>query len=462
MSDVLKRRAASIERGHHASRMRLAVVSLCVLGTGCVYAACVSVILNGGSAALFSLVPWLAAGALLSCALVALSAVQRASRERWDRGRRGPIVDLLATLPADIAAMEISERAQAKKRLLNRLDVTRDVLTEVLSVNPAAREQLIVGGVAARVERELIGLRRKWHRVSAAGVLGLLGAESSIEALGRTLGNPDPDVAYAAAQALSRYDSPRAYTRLLDALGGDEIPAARIAGLLEAFSCPAARELIEERAGADDPYARYWSAYLLGRLGDPGSAPVVERLARDVNEDVRANAAEALASFPNEPLLRRLLADDSWVVRSHAAKAVGEGRQSELAPPLALLLQDSSWWVRQNAMLALANLGEQAVPALLAQLRSGDRFARNKAAEALIRSGYATEQLARLERGGAGSATAQRFLVDLGRAEALKTIEIAARAAPDGELRMRLISVLRSIGSDEAERVARELAGGDS
>ena len=105
-------------------------------------------------------------------------------------------------------------------------------------------------------------------------------------------------------------------------------------------------------------------------------------------------------------------------------------------------------------MLALANLGEQAVPALLAQLRSGDRFARNKAAEALIRSGYATEQLARLERGGAGSATAQRFLVDLGRAEALKTIETAARAAPDGELRMRLISVLRSISKSGTVSVA--------
>jgi len=462
MSDVLTRRAASIERSHHAGRLRLAVVSLCVLGTGCAYAACLWVILRGGSAALFSLVPWLAAAALLSCAVVALSAVQRASRERWERRRRRPVVDLLATLPAHIAALEISERAQAKKRLLKRLDVTREVLAEVLSVDPAAREQLVVGGVARRVERELIGSRRKWHRVSAAGVLGLLGAESSIEALGRTLGNPDPDVAYAAAQALSQYDSPRAYAKLLDALAGDDIPAARIAGLLEASPCPAARELIEERAGADDPYTRYWSGYLLGRLGNPRSAPVVERLARDVNEDVRANAAEALAGFPNEPLLRRLLTDDSWVVRSHAAKAVGEGRQRGLAPALALLLQDSSWWVRQNATLALANLGEQAVPALLAQLHSGDRFARNKAAEALIRSGYASQQLARLERGGADSASAERFLVDLGRAEALRTIETVARAAPDGELRMRLISVLRSIGSDEAERVARELDGGGS
>ena len=60
---------------------------------------------------------------------------------------------------------------------------------------------------------------------------------------------------------------------------------------------------------------------------------MIERLAHDANEDVRANAAEALASFPGDELLSRLLADESWVVRSHAAKAAG--RELPYQPRLA-------------------------------------------------------------------------------------------------------------------------------
>ena len=134
----------------------------------------------------------------------------------------------------------------------------------------------------------------------------------------------------------------------------------------------------------------------------PAPRPVIERLARDPNEDVRANAAEALASFPGDELLSALLADESWVVRSHAAKAAGASCRTNLAARLSELLEDQSWWVRQNAMIALASFGAAAIPPLLAQLHSSDRFARNKAAEALVRNGYAMEQIERVKEGGPG------------------------------------------------------------
>ena len=133
-----------------------------------------------------------------------------------------------------------------------------------------------------------------------------------------------------------------------------------------------------------------------------------------------------------------------------AAKAAGSTGLTGLAPRLAELLEDRSWWVRQNATLSLAALGEDAVPALREQLHSSDRFARNKSAEALVRSGYAARQIETLAMGLPGAEDAHRFLVDLGRAEALSTIEHAAQTISDVRSRQRLLDVLEEVRHTEA------------
>ncbi len=456
MSDAAKRRIATADEQDLTQSIRLAIVALCVVGTACVYVACIVMVMGGHIEVLLSLIPWLAATALATVVVVTACAVVGASRQRL-QNRHKLTAERISALAAVIGSLEPAERASAKKQLIEHLDVTRDALGEVVTMHPEVRRELVAGGVAMRVERELTSSGSKWHRVSAAGVLGLLGAESSIGALERALDDRDVDVAYAAAQALALYTSPTAYAALLYSLTKKRLPAARIAGLLEAFRCPAARELIERRAESENPRVRYWVAYLLGSLADPRSAPVVEQLAGDPEEDVRANAAESLASFPNQALLSRLLADESWVVRSHAAKAAGAGGQAALAQQLAELLEDRSWWVRQNATIALASFGDAAIPALRAQLHSADRFARNKAAEALVRSGYAAKQIELLEAGGAGSETARHVLVDLGRAEALSSIEKAARATSDPGARCRLLAVLEEIGTEQANTALEQL-----
>lgn len=437
-----------------ANTLRFAIVFLCVLGTACIYALCVEAVLGGHIDVLFGVVPWLAAAAVAACVAVALSALAEASHKGRRRRRPGLTPARVTLLAAAIGARDSADREHALEKLMKRLDVTRDVLAEVS--DPAVGEQLAAGGFAARVEQELATAQNKWRRVSAAGVLGRLGLDSSLDLLESALQNPDPDIAYAAAQALSLYRSPRAYETLLDALTSRTIPAARVASLLEAFRCPEARELIERRASSAEPAMRYWAAYLLGSLADPRSAPVIARLAQDRSEDVRANAAESLASFPNHETLQQLLEDESWVVRSHAAKAAGASCQLALAPRLAELLEDRSWWVRQNATIALASFGAPALPPLLAQLHSEDRFARNKAAEALIRNGYAAEQIQRVKEGGRGSRKARQFLIDVGRAEALRTIENAAAGAT-GDGRKRLLSVLRAVGTEPAKTALKRI-----
>jgi HEAT repeat protein len=452
MSDAQGRRIAPAGRRDGAGTIRLTIVSACVLGTACAYVACIVVVLRGNVDALFVLVPWLAAAALVGCVLVTVSAIVSAARDRAEKRRPRPAANQIAELAAAIASAEGAERERGTARLLKRLDIT----STALGTNPTIREQLVEGGFAAAVERELRTSRRKWRRVNAAGVLGLLACETSVGPLTEALADSDVDVAYAAAQTLSLYASDRAYEALIDALTAGALPAARVAGLLESSRCPSARELIEPKADSDDPAMRFWAAYLLGSLADPRSAPVIERLAHDPNDDVRANAAEAMASFPGDELLSRLLADESWVVRSHAAKAAGASGRTNLAAQLSELLEDESWWVRQNAMMALAGFGARAIPPLLAQLHSPDRFARNKAAEALVRNGYALEQIERVKEGGPGSRNARRFLIDLGRAEALSTIETAA-VTSNPATRNRMIAVLRAIGTEQALAAVEQL-----
>jgi HEAT repeat protein len=452
------RRTGVSEGRDPAAVLRFTVVALCLLGTALAYVACIVVVTGGHIDVLFGLVPWLATTALVTIVVVTVWALVGSSRQRLTNRHR-LTADRISELAAVIARLDTAERARAKKQLVERLDLTLAALREVVERSPEARSELVAGGLAARVERELAGAKRKWDRVSAVGILGLLGAESSIEPLSAALDDPDADVAYGAAQALSRYEASAAYIALLSALKRERIPAARVANMLEAFRSPKARELIERWAGSEIPRVRYWVAYLLGSLADPQSRPVIERLAHDPDDDVRANAAESLAHFPNEQLLDQLLRDDSWVVRSHAAKAAGATGLVGLAPRLASLLEDRSWWVRQNATIALAGLGDEATPCLLSQLHSHDRFARNKAAEALIRSGYAAKQIERLVQDNRReSAAAWSFLIDLGRAEALGTIETAARNASSEQVRERLSAVLEAIGTDDAHRALEHLA----
>jgi HEAT repeat protein len=457
MRGASQRRLATARAEDPAQAIRFAVVVLCVVGTACAYVGCIVLVVGGHLDVLIRLLPWLAATAFGVMLVVILSALLGAGHERL-KNRHRLTAERIRVLATQISSLEPRQRVEAKKKLIERLDVTRDALTEILQEDRAVRNRLLELGLASRVERELVG-GDKWHRVAAVGVLGLLGAESSLEVLQKALDDRDLDVAYASAQALATYSSPSAYAALLFALTRHRLPPARIVGLLESSPCPAARQLIERRASSENPRVRYWVAYLLGRLGDPRSARVVEELSRDPDVDVRANAAEALAWFPNLTPLRRLIGDESWVVRSHAAKAAGSSGQTELVWELADLLEDQSWWVRQNAMLALASLGDAAVPALLRQLDSEDRFARNKAAEALIRDGYAARQAEILKTGGEGAAEAHRVLVGLGRAEALSTVTNAIRSTREPEAQRRLVLVLQDIGSDQAKSALEEFSG---
>jgi HEAT repeat protein len=78
------------------------------------------------------------------------------------------------------------------------------------------------------------------------------------------------------------------------------------------------------------------------------------------------------------------MTDEEWRVRAQAARALAEiGRRRLAVPLLERGLADNAWWVRANCGAGLRRLGPSGLAALRRALRSDDRFARDRAREAL-------------------------------------------------------------------------------
>jgi HEAT repeats len=142
---------------------------------------------------------------------------------------------------------------------------------------------------------------------------------------------------------------------------------------------------------ADDPELRFWAVTLLTR--QMNHFPVVDAVrarAGDDSPSVRAAVADALGYVPAgsaDGLLRALLADEVFYVRSHAARAVAQSRGETLAEELLPLLADRNWWVRAAAKESLGALGDTGLDVAVAALSHSDSFARDGALEILAGAG---------------------------------------------------------------------------
>jgi len=150
-------------------------------------------------------------------------------------------------------------------------------------------------------------------------------------------------------------------------------------------------------------WARYGAVIALGNIGHAKAVPALVRALEDSSEYVRCEAARALVKVPDaiailpliealgnddDPVVRReaavalralgeqspvvahafrqALGDDSWEVRAEAARALGRVDDEQSVVPLLAALEDGSYTVQTSAEHALANLGDLALPDLLA------------------------------------------------------------------------------------------------
>jgi HEAT repeat protein len=140
-----------------------------------------------------------------------------------------------------------------------------------------------------------------------------------------------------------------------------------------------------------DPSVRARVIWALGVAGSPRSAPFLIGGLSDSNEEVRRMAIESLGRHKElaaeaVPRLAFALGDRDEEIRAQAAWALGNSASARGVPALVKALQDDSAIVRKSAIVALAQLGNEAldaVPALVQTAHDSDVEVRRTAAAAM-------------------------------------------------------------------------------
>jgi HEAT repeat protein len=315
-------------------------------------------------------------------ALVAAKKLQRNVRERRSSARR-------AAYRADISAASPGALAEATRGSARRFGARNDLLAVLRAWLPneeklacfleAARES----GLVERLVRDCRS-RSAVARGVAGELLGRIGCAEAVGELATLLRDADPEVRAAAARGLGALATPEAAWRLIYALEAGLLPQDRV---LEQLGRPfAVHALIDAFHVAQLAPIRGDIADALGLARALASLHAIASLIRFGTERERIKACRALgrlARVEAVPLLLEALDDEEWVVRAQAAGALGRIGDVRAVRPLELALADSAWWVRADAAEALRACGEPGRQALRRALDAPDRFARDRAREAL-------------------------------------------------------------------------------
>ncbi len=131
----------------------------------------------------------------------------------------------------------------------------------------------------------------------------------------------------------------------------------------------------------------FCDAITLGEMGDERCVEPLGRALRDGDWQVREVAIEGLGQIgsPAVELLIKLLRD--WDVRKYAIAALGKIRDERVLDPLMLQLRNDEF--KDDALNALVDLGQPALPRLVAALKDKDENVRKQAVLALGRIKHA-------------------------------------------------------------------------
>lgn len=320
------------------------------------------------------------------------------SRKRFLDRLRHQFLLLAGGEARDSAYREIAAGVTGRWSQLAAEEVSQLELSLRLDVIRSLEEQGVIAHFLRETKSPL-----KWSRAHALRLLGELKIPASVPALLAALEDRDPDVRNVAARSLGKMKLQAAEEALVGLLGKHEQSvSARIAAICIEMG-PRTAPLLIRSLRDGTPKARFWAARILGEIRDGRAARSLGDALLDPEPDVRSAAAWALGAVAERStagMLETALRDPVWFVRAHAAEALGKVGDPVMATPLGRMLEDRSWWVRKNALDALVLLGEPAKPALLLALESGDRFARDCAAEGLASLGIPAIPSKRAATGG--------------------------------------------------------------
>jgi HEAT repeat protein len=331
----------------------------------------------------------LAAGSLGACWLT-LAAWVLGARYSHDRAVRLRDSDAVALASGSLPVGDLS------KRRLRRIALGANTPAAAVAARALVQVEL-----PALLRRAADG-RGKSTRLRALTILVRAGSPYAIDLLRAVLAGEEISLAASAVRLTSELETRAADVLLFDVLVEGRHPRSRTATELEPRAARLRAELLE-LASNSDPGLRFWAVTLLGRDAlDSSTESAVAFHAGDVDPGVRAATAEVLGKVSPalaQPILRRLLEDDVFFVRAHAARAVGEAGITGLADDVLPLLADINWWVRASAKESLLALGADGFRAALVALEHPDRFARDGALELVVASEHLHDLLAAAEHG---------------------------------------------------------------
>ena len=336
--------------------------------------------------------------------------------DRWLHDRLGD----RSRLDADAYVDGRLDLASIGRRRLERLALGSNSPTAVTAAGS------LVGARWFRLVARASERGASQSRLHALTILVRAGFPDGLALIRAAIAENNPALTTAVLRSAAERQTEEADALLVEVLVTGAHPRARTATELEPRAARL-RERLIALASHDDPAVRYWAITLLAQA--TGNPPVALAVAAHVGDDdpnVRAAVAEALGSLDARvarPLLRRLLQDDAFFVRSHAARAVAKGGDGMLAGKLLPLLADQNWWVRAAAKESLLQLGADGLAVAQRALAHSDRFARDGALEIILGSGHLQDLITAADD---GDKTAQKAVKAI-RAE---TAEWAVESLP--------------------------------
>jgi HEAT repeat protein len=320
--------------------------------------------------------------AILSPLLV-VKRLTRSRAERSSRLRRGRFRAVLRT-GSDLELLALAREA---RRRGSQADLTAALDGESSGLGGARVGRLQDAACKAGLERGLLAdlsSPRAVTRGRAVVLMGHLRLPSRLSAIEPLLLDPDPEVRLAAARGIAASRSLDGVLPLLRALRDEAVPAERIIELIGRPWTVSALLLVLE--SAEFSSLRGEIAEALGLARRPIAAEALHALLETGHDEERVRACRALGRIGGSgvvPALVRALGDDFWPVRAQAARGLKAAGTEAPVEALLAHLGDRSWWVRAHAADALRGMGAGGIEALRGALNHPDRYARERAAEAL-------------------------------------------------------------------------------
>ena len=320
--------------------------------------------------------PFLVAGALVLCAMLAHLVLHRAVDEIGFRRRKRladryrPIVDGLLAPGTSEASIEALAAAPGTHRPVIETLILRPLAVATGSVV----NQFRAGAQAANLIpfwTEQLSSPRWWIRAEAARALGLVRERAALPAVSAALDDAHEEVRAAAVEALGYIGNEQSIEALLERLGEpSRYQRVRIVDALRSFGDVATPALVKH-AGAR-PGDAATVADILGLVGGQVAAEALKGWVADPRVEVRAASLHSLGTLGLDDegmaIALRALDDPAPSVRAASARALGRTRRQDVTLWLAAHLDDE-WIVAATSADALRHLGDPGQAAL--QARAG-------------------------------------------------------------------------------------------